>query len=194
MTYIVSPHPDDETLRLSGYVTWIRANDPHRLVLVAVGDGGGSKRARRMGWPPDYEKEYRRAEQAAAWSALTGGQGSILRLGMPDGNYAAKEVRDSLAPLVKPDAHFVLAAHPDDYHSDHLACVEGLRRLSAGGKMFARSPLSPGRHDDVRFDPPSQYLPSAEVAAEFYRGFGHISVPPEFKALKASHYSSRVTV
>ena len=40
------------------------------VVLVAIGDGGSSARARRMGWSPEQEQEHRRAEQAAAWAAL----------------------------------------------------------------------------------------------------------------------------
>lgn len=123
VTYVVSPHPDDETLRLAGFVTWLRHRHPERqVVLVAIGDGGGSSRARKMGWSPEYEREYRRSEQAAAWSALTGGAGEIVRVGLWDNTFTPEQVRYALAPLNKRGAVLCGGARG------------GLSRRSSGGR------------------------------------------------------------
>lgn len=191
VTYVVSPHPDDETLRLTGYVTRLRERTRGRLVLVAIGDGGASSRARKMGWSPDYEREFRRAEQAAAWSALTGGTGEIIRVGLWDGTYTAEQVRDALIPLNNKRARFYVAAHEQDYHPDHRAVVAGVRLLDPAHARFSLSPLMTGQGKTYR--PSESSVDGASIAAAAYQNFGHLSVPTEFRALAKAGYRSRVT-
>lgn len=194
VTYVVSPHPDDETIRLTGFVTWTRFKSPHSLVLVAIGDGGASAQARRMEWSPAYEQEYRRAEQAAAWSALTGGTGRMIRLGLMDWQHTPDAVHAALEPLVGPHARFVVAAHPDDYHADHLAVVEGVRRLATNRVRFALSPLmDPGPTEPKLYRPPRAAADAVSIAVRSYHGAGQQSVRGEFKALTTAGYCSRLT-
>lgn len=192
VTYVVSPHPDDETLRLTGFVTWLHDQRPdHRLVLVAIGDGGSSARARRMGWSPEQEQGHRRAEQAAAWAALTGGTGEIMRVGLEDGAYTADQVRDAIRPLVTRGARFFVAAHEDDYHPDHLAVVAGVRAVEPAYARFSLAPLMSGK--GTEYPPPEHAAEAAARAARAYEEFGQLSVPKEFHALVRSGYRSRVT-
>ncbi|MGB3858705.1 MAG: PIG-L family deacetylase [Ornithinimicrobium sp.] len=190
VTYVVSPHPDDETLRLAGYVTRLRARTRGRLVLVAIGDGGASAVARSMGWSPGYEREFRRAEQAAAWSALTGGTGEIVRVGLQDNTYTAEEVRDALVPLNNKRARFIVAAHEQDYHSDHRAVVAGVRLLEPAYVRFALAPLMTGA--GKVYKPSEVSLDAASIAVAAYKNFGQRSVVEEFRALVDSGYQSRV--
>ncbi len=191
VTYVVSPHPDDETLRLAGYITRLRERTHGRLVLVAISDGGASSRARKMGWSPDYEREFRRAEQAAAWSALTGGRGEIIRVGLHDSTVTAEEVRDALAPLNKRRARFYVAAHEEDYHPDHRAVVSGVRLLRPAHVRFSLSPLMTGKGKIYR--PSDSSVDGVSIAAAAYKNFGELSVPKEFRALADAGYRSRVT-
>ncbi|MGB5951022.1 MAG: PIG-L family deacetylase, partial [Ornithinimicrobium sp.] len=191
ITYVVSPHPDDETLRLAGYVTRLRERSSQRLVLVAISDGGASARARRMGWSPDYEREFRRAEQAAAWSALTGGTGQILRVGLTDGAVTAEDVRDALAPLKTKGSHFYVAAHEEDYHPDHRAVAAGVRLLNPPHMRFSLSPLMKGK--GKVYTPSEQSAGAVTIAVAAYRDFGQLSVSKEFSALAKAGHRSRVT-
>jgi LmbE family N-acetylglucosaminyl deacetylase len=191
VTYVVSPHPDDETLRLAGYVRRRYERTHGRLVLVAITDGGASGQARKKGWSPEYEREYRRAEQAAAWSAVTGGTGEIIRVGLSDNAVTAEDVRDALAPLSTPRARFCIAAHPEDYHRDHRAVVAGVRLLDPAHVRFSLSPLMTGDAQVSR--PKGQAADAVKIAVDAYQGFGHISVPAEFRALVRSGYRSRLT-
>ncbi|MGB7448834.1 MAG: PIG-L family deacetylase [Ornithinimicrobium sp.] len=191
VTYVVSPHPDDETLRLSGYVSRVRERTERRLVLVAITDGGASNVARKMGWSPDYEREFRRAEQAAAWSALTGGKGEIIRCGLRDGAVTPEAVRDALAPLNNKRAWFYLAAHEEDYHPDHRAVVAGARLLDPAHVYFSLSPLMTGK--GKVFKPRSSSADAVSIAVAAYQHYGHLSVRNEFRALARRGHRSRVT-
>ncbi len=191
VTYVVSPHPDDETLRLAGYITRLRQRTQGRLVLVAMSDGGASSRARKMGWSPDYEREFRRAEQAAAWSALTGGTGEIIRVGLQDNTFTAEEVRDALVPLNKKRAQFYVAAHEEDYHPDHRAVAAGVRLLDPAHARFSLGPLMTGTGKIYR--PSDSSVDAVSIAVAAYKNFGQLSVPEEFRALAKAGCRSRVT-
>jgi len=191
VTYVVSPHPDDETLRLAGYLARMRERTQRRLVLVAVTDGGASSRARRMGWSPDYEREFRRAEQAAAWSALTGGKGEIIRVGLADGEVTAQAVREALAPLNSKRAWFYVAAHDQDYHPDHRAVAAGARLLDPAHLYFSLSPLMKGK--GTVYKPRASATDAVTIAVAAYQHYGQLSVRKEFRALVTRGYRSRVT-
>lgn len=192
VTYVVSPHPDDETLRLTGYLLRLRGRigPDHEIHLIAVSDGGGSAQARRLGWPVEREQEHRRSEQAAAFSALTGGRGAITRLGLADGHVTREDVVVGVRPLARRAARFVVAAHPEDYHDDHQAVVEAMTDLTGVQARFALSPVMKG--SAKVFSPPGELMDAARIAYDAYAGFGQKSVAPEFRALRASGFVSRV--
>ncbi|GGB96237.1 PIG-L deacetylase family protein [Cellulomonas carbonis] len=184
---VLSPHPDDETLRLAAYVLHCRQRGD-RLTLLCASDGGASKAARKLGWSPEFEQEYRRAEQAGAWSALTGGQGRIVRLGLPDGGVTPEPVRDAIVQLGV--SAVVVAAHPTDEHRDHLACVEG----AAAARVSVVYALEPTGRVGRLYLPPPELRAAAELAHRWYSGFGHRSVKTLFRAHQANRYASRVVV
>lgn len=144
-----------------------------------------------MGWSPDYEREFRRAEQAAAWSALTGGTGEIIRVGLADNAYTAEEVHDALIPLNKKRAQFYVAAHEEDYHPDHRAVVAGVRRRNPAYARFSISPLMKDKGKIYR--PSEGSVDAASIAVATYQNFGQLSVAKEFRALANAGYRSRVT-
>ena len=190
VTYVVAPHPDDETLRLASYIPWLCARTQHPVVLVAVSDGGASRRAELKGWTPAYEREFRRSEQAAAWSALTAGAGHIVRLGLPDGGVQAEEVGRALKKLDRRGARWVVAAHPDDDHPDHRAVVEAVQGLGARTVRFSLGTLMSGEASVYR--PTRSSEDQIQIAVAAYENFGRQSVKDEFSALRRLGYVSRV--
>lgn len=196
-TYLIAPHPDDETLRTGAFVAWTRVKTDDQIVLVAVSDGGASKAARRRGLSSEQEMSYRRAEQNAAWAALTEGEGSIVRLGLPDGGLTAAsveaELRRALPGLSEPRARVVVAAHPDDYHQDHLAVVEAAKAISPRYLRFALAPLMESSGEVRVYRSPTAAAGRAQVAHHSYTGFGHASVRKEFAAHAEQKFESRVT-
>lgn len=180
---VLAPHPDDETLRLTAVVLRCRAAGD-RLTLLAASDGGASNAARKLGWSPERESEYRRMEQAAAWSALTGGAGGVVRLGLADGDVDPAGVLDGLRELA-PTLVYV-AAHPSDGHRDHVACAQAAAACGAP-VTFA---LEPGDHAGERVDVPPPLLGAARLAHEAYARFGHRSVKRLFREHRRSGYAS----
>lgn len=199
--YVVSPHPDDEVLRTAGYVTWSRTRRDQRYVLVAVTDGGSSSLSRRVGWTREQEQSYRRAEQAVAWSAMTGGEGEVVRLGLPDGALTPETVvgavRTTLPELLGSRVEVVVASHPDDYHPDHLAVAQAFRELAPQRLSFSLSPLMDPpvdpRHLVRQVAPPPELLAAVQLAHDAYAGFGQRSVREEFAALAEQGFRSRIT-
>lgn len=190
VTYVVSPHPDDETLRLAAYIPWLCARTSHPVVLVAVSDGGASQRARIKGWTEAYEQEFRRSEQAAAWSALTAGAGQIIRLGLPDGNVQVADVRKALKKLDRRGARWVVAAHPEDGHPDHRAVAGAVRGLGHRVVRFSLGTLMSG--EAALYRPTRSTSDQIQIAVAAYEQFGRQSVKDEFSALRRSGYVSRV--
>lgn len=200
-TYVIAPHPDDETLRATGYITWLRGRRDNRFVLVAVSDGGNSSLSRRRGWTPEQEQAYRRTEQAAAWAAMTGGEGEIVRLGIPDGGITAeavvRAVHARLPEILGPGVEVVVACHMDDYHADHQAVAQAFRELAPRRLSFSLAPLmkSPRNPDHLLREvaPSAQSLAAAQIAHDAYAGFGQRSVRKEFASLVTQGFRSRLT-
>lgn len=186
-TIIVSPHPDDETLYLSGYITYAEACGDE-LILLAVTDGGATK-ARPNGWTQEECKLIRRTEQAAAWRALTKGRGKTVRLSLPDGG--RESLTDPVCRAVReldgPDIEFYVAAN-DGQSRDHTAVAQGVRR---SGVRVARFANESGSITGYRYPPVDPY--ACQLAANSYAAVGHRSVPSMFAALQANGYVSRVT-
>lgn len=123
-TVVVVPHPDDEVLATAGLITH-QIRDGVDVTIVAVTDGEAAR--------PDHPltAHVRRLEQRRALRHLGAGAATTVRLRLPDSGVAAceDEVIEALTRLVDADT-FVVAPHPDDFHSDHEACGRAGRRVA----------------------------------------------------------------
>lgn len=191
-TIVYSPHPDDETLYLSGYITMVAARG-HRLILVAVEDGGSSA-VRPPGWTQKDVENVRVMEQTAAWAALTRGRTEIHRLRISDAATATASVRAMAQALERSYAggveHYVAGNSSSTQSSLHQAVASGVR---GAGVAVARFSLPPDQTGGWAYSPPTDRVPDCELAWDIYRAFGHLSVGPLFTLLKASGFRSRIT-
>lgn len=191
-TVVYSPHPDDETLYLAGYLTTVAARG-HRLVLVAVEDGGSSA-VRPTGWTQQDVENVRVMEQTAAWSALTRGRTEIHRLGISDEATATASVRAMAQALERSYAgeveHYVAGNSSPTQSGFHRAVAAGVR---GSGVAVARFSLPPGESGGWAYSPPADRVPDCELAWEVYRAFGHLSVGPMFTLLRSTGFRSRIT-
>lgn len=194
-TIVYSPHPDDETLRLSSYISFAEQRGDN-LILVSVSGGGSSSIRDTFCWTSGMLIDHRVIEQKHAWSALTKGRGQIIHLNIPDGEVLASvKTITSLANDLEmkysaagPVEHYV-AAKDDDVHSDHRAVVQGVRSSSA---KIVRVSFEPGKVGGSVYK--NTYNPSGTLAAyNAYRSIGHLSVPTLFQHLKNSGFSSYIT-
>ena len=190
-TVVYSPHPDDETLYLAGYLTTVAARG-HRMVLVAVEDGGSSA-VRPDGWTQQDVENVRVMEQTAAWGALTRGQAEIHRLRISEATTAAASVRAMAQALERSYAggveHYVAANYSTTQSSLHQAVANGVR---GAGVAVARFSLLPGESGGWAYFPPADRVPDCELAWDIYRAFGHLSVGPLFALLKSSGFRSQI--
>jgi hypothetical protein len=191
-TVVYAPHPDDETLYLSGYITTVAARG-HRLVLVAVEDGGSSA-VRPPGWTQKDVENVRVMEQTAAWAALTRGRTEIHRLRISDAATATASVRAMAQVLERSYAggveHYVAGNSSTSQSSLHQAVANGVR---GAGVAVARFSLLPGQSGGWAYFPPPDRVPDCELAWEIYRAFGHLSVDPLFTLLRDSGFRTRIT-
>jgi LmbE family N-acetylglucosaminyl deacetylase len=193
VTVIYSPHPDDETLRLSGYASFAAARGD-KLVLVAITDGGGTSLTTQWGWYSSAMMAHRRIEQSSSWTYLTNDLGEIIRLGIPDG-YVSSNMATITAKVNELEAlysansveHYV-AAHDDDAHPDHQAVVQAVRASNA---RVVRVSQEPGNHVGMKYLPAS--TGDAKDAYNAYRTIGWVSVPTLFDNLVAQGYASYIT-
>lgn len=189
-TVIYSPHPDDETLYLSGYISVCRDRGD-RLILVAASDGGASG-AKPDSWTVDDLMSVRRMEQTEAWKALTGNL-SIYRLGMADGAIQSEQVTAMAEALERAWGtdveHYVAGSYLSTQSADHQAVANGVK---AANVRVARFALVPGSTTGTAYPPPSGRLDECALAWSIYRAFGHLSVKSMFDDLKASGYTSRI--
>lgn len=190
-TIIYTPHPDDETLRLSGYASYAQARGD-RLILVAVTDGGSTYLTQDWGWTPQMMMDHRIVEQTHAWSAVTKGLGQIIRLRITDGdvpNHTAQitAMAQQLDAQYGPNVEHYVAADDSDYHPDHRATVAGVR---AAGVLVIRTALDRGNHNGMVYYPSS--VDDATLAYNAYHTIGWQSVPDSFKNLHDEGFSSYV--
>ena len=122
---VVAPHPDDEVLACGLLLaTAVERGLPVRIIAVTDGE------AAYPGHDPDELARLRRREQLAALAELGIGADAVHRLGLPDGR-----VGDHLATLADAiGAHcstgtLLVAPSVHDWHPDHEACGEAIRRL-----------------------------------------------------------------
>jgi LmbE family N-acetylglucosaminyl deacetylase len=193
VTVIYAPHPDDETLRLSGYISYA-ASRGDKLILVAASDGGGTGLVHAWGWSPQGMEEHRRIEQENAWGALTNGKGTIIRLGLPDGNIPAykaaitKQAQALEAQYGSANVEHYVAARDDDVHPDHRAVVQAVRDAHV---RIVRVSHEPGYHGGTKYLPPN--TGAAVYAYNSYRTIGWVSVPGLFNNLRNQGYASYIT-
>lgn len=195
-TVIYSPHPDDETLYTSAYITFA-ARRGDRLILVAVTDGGASG-ARPSTWTAsDLMTVRAHVEQEAAWRALTAlsPETQVIRLGEPDGAISSQAVQNVATALERAYGreeveHYVAGNYTAAESTDHRAVATGVKAAGVKVARFASDPRV--------FDRGTVYTPSADdveratAADDRYSAFGHSSVPNAFAALRANGYASRV--
>lgn len=195
-TIIVEPHPDDAVLRLTAYILG-RTQAGDRMILLGCSSGGASSLADSRGWSTGYECTFREAEQAAAWSALTNGNGQIVHLHQRDFGVDVNTVRNTINNLVAqytPQSSIVevyAAAHPTDASGsadiDHRNVCRAVHESNAPIKRYAREPLSFSRGNYVV---PSGMMNSAKIADAMH-SFGNASVRRLFDKLRSNKYASR---
>ncbi len=122
VTWVVSPHPDDEVLALGGTLRAM-ARDGARIVVVSVSDGEASH-PESTRWSPAALADSRPLELATALARLHV-PAEVVRLRLPDGDVArdiATLQRFLAERLTSRDALF--APHRRDGHRDHEAAGE----------------------------------------------------------------------
>ena len=108
---VFSPHPDDETIAVGGYIAQgIRNGADVRIVLVTDGD-------------KDHQKAIRYAEFEKATGILGVPQGNLIFLNFPDGKLSSENQALLSASLqaqidqYHPD--IIIYPNPRDYNPDH---------------------------------------------------------------------------
>jgi LmbE family N-acetylglucosaminyl deacetylase len=133
---VVSPHPDDEVLGAGGLIaSYVRLK--RSVLVVSVTDGEGAF--------PDWHglDRLRREELKTALRHLGAADGSVIRLGLPDGKVRnhMNELRSALSNFITPSV-LLVAPYEDDGHPDHDAvgrvCLELARERQA---LTARYPI-----------------------------------------------------
>ena len=114
-TFVIAPHPDDETLAAGGLIASLRQSGVE-VSVIAVTDGENCYTGEDL-------RPVRPAEQAAALARLGVDEAHIHRLHLPDSGLATCEpvVADRLFSLIPEDVHLV-APWPRDFHPDHEVC------------------------------------------------------------------------
>lgn len=195
-TVVWSPHPDDETLRLTGYALYAKSKGDI-MILVAVTDGGASAVKTRLGITADELMALRRAEQDAAWAALTGGAGKVIRLGAADGKVsqwdiarAFPKVQEIAASYGRRVEHYV-AASVYDTHPDHRVVAKSVTyRAFLAGVVSRHSRPPESSSSGTRYKVVD--TAAAEAAHNAYRQVGMLSVGSLFRSTHNKGHVSRV--
>lgn len=186
LSVFVVPHPDDEVLRVSGYVDVCLARGDEML-LLAVTNGGASVHARRKGWSREYEEHYRSLEQDAAWAWLTAGHGRVHRLHELDGGARQEVVTDAVRALDDPlrDVEFYSCAHWDavgaDAHPDHIATAQGVLAAQPRVSRYAQQvgTIVANTRPGTTYRPRPERLPEVAAAHRCYDGLAREKRPLE---------------
>lgn len=203
ITLVVEPHPDDTPIRLIRYVAQTIAVRGDLPILIAASSGGGSAVARGLGWSPEHEREYRMAEQARVWSALTGGTGQIIRLNQWDLQVKERAVRDAINRVVADHPGSTVeayaAAHSTDRTGtadvDHRAVAEAVRLSKAPIKRWALEPgsFTKGNYTAAKTPANVRNVVDRRIQLAFDASwFGRKSASSLFRALQDSNFQNRV--
>ena len=134
---VISPHPDDETLGVGGYIA-DTARTGGRVVVISVTDG----EAAASTMAPLSSTRRRELSEALALLSPTSAIPTI-RYGLPDGgvHLALRELAEMLGAEIRSD-DFVLGPLPNDGHSDHNAVGEATRLAARrAGATYAFYPI-----------------------------------------------------
>lgn len=196
LTVILSPHQDDEVIRLAPYITYAtdRGDTIH---LIQATDGAATSVGRRLGLDPATVTTWRNREQTHSWNWLTGGRGQITRLGLPDGAATWGPIYNATrAALLEggPGSELYVAtwhhdrpdSHREDKHVDHVACVLAARQLQEEGWVvrYAAHPTATPR-GSFAYRAEGRQLLRIEGAVDSYGVIGQRSAPESLKAARA---------
>ncbi len=114
-TFVLAPHPDDETLAAGGLIASLR-QEGVQVSVIAVTDGENCYAGEDL-------RPVRPGEQAAALARLGVDAAHIHRLHLPDSGLGACEpvLADRLMELI-PEGVALVAPWPHDFHPDHEVC------------------------------------------------------------------------
>lgn len=189
-TFLLSPHQDDELIRLGGYMTRVtdRGDEMH---LVQVTDGAATQVKNTLGISAATTERWRNIEQRNAWQWTTDGRGQITYLREPDGAANAdriytqvKAMMDAAGPYSE---LYVATWHYDrpesvreDQHVDHIASVDAARRIAADGYVV-RYAVHPRVGDiagsSIKYQASGEQLYRIEGAVKSYGVIGYRSTP-----------------
>lgn len=129
---VVAPHPDDEVLGAGGLMS-LAARAGRPVLVLAVTDGDASHPGSTR-WPRDRLVEQRASERAEALTVLGVDTGSVVRLGIADGQVPrlrvdlTRELIQHLSPSDVVISPWLLDGHPD--HEAAARCVRIAARIS----------------------------------------------------------------
>lgn len=207
-TAVLSPHQDDEIIRLSGYMIMM-ADRGDAVSLVQATDGAATRVGTTLGLPPARIAQLRYREQAHAWDWLTDekGKGQIYRLGLPDGGGEGltdaiyQRTSDVLwsMPGAKKELYVATLypehslARTEDMHPDHIACARAAQRMAGDGVVvrYAVHPKATGPGGYSYHVPPEKRF-RVEGAIAAYAVIGNRSTPSSLKHLMLTHGRTRV--
>lgn len=200
-TLILSPHQDDETIRLGGYIAFSfdRGDD---LSLVCVTDGAATNVAKKLGLSKSQTARWRNREQATAWDWLTDGKGAPpTNLGFPDGGAKVNQIVESTMDILRgmsgqpevyvatfpPERKHAYIPYPKsgDAHVDHIACVRAGEILSGRGVIvrYARHPKKSHISGSSTYEMTTDHqMHRMRAAVDAYRTIGYRSVPDQLRA------------
>jgi LmbE family N-acetylglucosaminyl deacetylase len=122
---VISPHPDDETLAIGGFIASRRALGID-VTLVAVTDGENAYGR------DDSLRIARQTEQNRAAAHLGISEEGIIRFHFPDSGVEPfeQELVSRIAALVSPST-LLLAPGRNDFHPDHKVCGRAAEKVTA---------------------------------------------------------------
>lgn len=198
-TYLLSPHQDDELIRLGGYIVQVtdRGDEMH---LIQATDGAATSVRHTLGVDASTISHWRNIEQRNSWQWLTNGSGQITYLNEPDGASNWQRIYNQIRPMMDatgPTSELYVAAwhhdHPDAYksedlHHDHVQCVLAARQIAADGYVvrFAVNPRKgdlPGRSVKYQANPGQQMI-RIEGAVDSYGVVGYRSASKSLDAAR----------
>lgn len=155
---IFSPHPDDETLGIAGFIHQSIVNGA-KVTLVIVTDGN------------KHGLEDRRYSETRKAMAILGlPETNIIFLGYPDGKLKEQKNLDQVFSEIiqKYQPNYILVPHPADTNIDHRITGQNLNQVIAEIKIkpiiyyylvhYHRFPRPEGLHANYNLLPPAKLI------------------------------------
>lgn len=206
-TLILSPHQDDEVIRLAGYIT-IASDRGDDLHLINATDGGATSVRKRLNLTRSEVTKWRNREQRHTWEWLTNGRGAgkWTNLNEPDGASKWRNIRDgvlnTLSGMDGMSEVYVANWHHDrpdsvnaDKHHDHVQCNLAARALADQGIIvrYARHISQTHRNGTMSYVPSQQQFYRIEGAVAAFRVVGNRSTPESLRAVLNARGKSVIT-